>query len=582
MPLADLMTLSLDKSTKKYGLSEERIEKQIPALTEAFSFYREYPDIFVYVLCGESNPEKFELFFYQRVFLRAAMRLRYTYATFTRAYSKSFLSILVLTLRCILYPGSKLFITTGGKEQAAGIAREKVEELCKLIPGLKNEIDWRPGKTIASKDMVSYRFKNDSNLDIIAARQSSRGKRKHGGLIEECILVDGTLLNEVIIPTMNVSRRLPDGSHDDREVLNKSQIYVTTAGWKNSFAYEKLITLLIQQIIEPEEAIVLGGSWRIPVMEGLLSKTFIKDLKMDGTYNDASFAREYESEWSGDAENAFFSAEKFDKYRVLLQPEYEYSARNNKNGYYIIGVDVGRYKCTTEATIIKVNPQLQGAGLKSLVNIYTYDAEDFEEQAINLKKLYYKYKARQLVIDANGLGAGLIDFMVKTQVDPDTGEDLIPFGVSGGTTQDAIEPYKKIRGAGVEENAMFLMRANANINTEAHTYVQTQMYSGKIRFLVDENQAKVKLMSLKRGQQMNADERADYLRPFVATTILREQTLNLIQDNEGINIILKQSSRSIKKDKFSAFEYALYYIKQEEDLKKKRRKRNIKDFMFFS
>lgn len=84
--------------------------------------------------------------------------------------------------------------------EAAGIAREKVEELCKLIPGLKNEIDWRPGKTIASKDMVSYRFKNDSNLDIIAARQSSRGKRKHGGLIEECILVDGTLLNEVIIP----------------------------------------------------------------------------------------------------------------------------------------------------------------------------------------------------------------------------------------------------------------------------------------------------------------------------------------------------------------------------------------------
>lgn len=582
MPLADLMTLSLDKSAKKYGLSEERIQKQIPALTKAFSFYREYPDIFVYVLCGESNPEKFELFFYQRVFLRAAMRHRYAYATFPRAYSKSFLSIIVLMLRCILYPGSKLFITTGGKEQAAGIAREKVEELCKLIPGLKNEIDWRPGKTIASKDMVSYRFKDDSNLDIIAARQSSRGKRKHGGLIEECILVDGTLLNEVIIPTMNVSRRLPDGSYDDREVLNKSQIYVTTAGWKNSFAYEKLITLLIQQIIEPEEAIVLGGSWRIPVMEGLLSKTFIKDLKMDGTYNDASFAREYESEWSGDAENAFFSAEKFDKYRVLLQPEYEYSARNNKNGYYIIGVDVGRYKCTTEATIIKVNPQLQGAGLKSLVNIYTYDAEDFEEQAINLKKLYYKYKARQLVIDANGLGAGLIDFMIKTQVDPDTGEDLIPFGVSGGTTQDAIEPYKKIRGTGVEENAMFLMRANANINTEAHTYVQTQMYSGKIRFLVDENQAKVKLMSLKRGQQMNADERADYLRPFVATTILREQTLNLIQDNEGINIILKQSSRSIKKDKFSAFEYALYYIKQEEDLKKKRRKRNIKDFMFFS
>jgi hypothetical protein len=33
--------------------------------------------------------------------------------------------------------------------------------------------------------------------------------------------------------------------------------------------YETLIQLLIQQIIEPEEAIVLGGTWRIPVKEKL-------------------------------------------------------------------------------------------------------------------------------------------------------------------------------------------------------------------------------------------------------------------------------------------------------------------------
>lgn len=31
--------------------------------------------------------------------------------------SKSFLAILVLMLRCILFPGAKLFVTTGGKER---------------------------------------------------------------------------------------------------------------------------------------------------------------------------------------------------------------------------------------------------------------------------------------------------------------------------------------------------------------------------------------------------------------------------------------------------------------------------------
>lgn len=199
MALADLMELSKAKSTKKIGISQERIDAQMPIIRQYIAFWREYPDIFVEFLCGD-NPEHFKLFFYQRVFLRAVMRHRYAYATFPRAYSKSFLSMLVLMLRCVLYPGSHLFVTTGGKEQAAGIAKEKADELCKLIPGLSNELDLARGKTKSSKDDVQLQFKNGSKLDILAASQRSRGKRKTGGLMEECILIDQTLLNEVIIP----------------------------------------------------------------------------------------------------------------------------------------------------------------------------------------------------------------------------------------------------------------------------------------------------------------------------------------------------------------------------------------------
>jgi hypothetical protein len=64
----------------------------------------------------------------------------------------------------------------------------------------------------------------------MAAQQSTRGKRATGGLMEECILIDQTILNEVISPTMNVDRRLSDGSRVEEEVTNKSQVYVTTAG----------------------------------------------------------------------------------------------------------------------------------------------------------------------------------------------------------------------------------------------------------------------------------------------------------------------------------------------------------------
>ena len=481
-------------------------------------------------------------------------------------------------LRCILYPGSHLFVTTGGKEQAATIAKEKADELCSLIPGLNNELDLSRGKTKTGKDNIELIFKNGSVLDIMAAKASSRGRRATGGLIEEVILVDQTLLNEIIIPTMNVDRRLSDGSRHEEETINKSQIYVTTAGWKNSFAYEKLLQILIHQILFPTEAVVLGGSWRIPVMEKLLKKSFVQELKADGTYNDSSFAREYESEWSGDSENAFFSSEKIDRHRELLQPEYEYSGRSAKTAYYVLGVDVGRKGCTTEVCIFKVTPQAGGGSIKSLVNLFSFDEEHFETQAINIKRLFYKYKARKVVIDGNGLGIGLVDYMVKSQMDPDSGNLLPDFGVEN----DEENFYKKYKTYETELDAMYIIKANAPINTEAHTYVQTQLASGKIKLLIDESQAKAKLMTTKVGQNMDATKRAEYLLPFTYTTILKDQMLNLVEENEGVNIILKQSSRGIKKDKFSAFEYGLYYIKQEEDRRKKRKRVSVADLMFYS
>lgn len=396
--------------------------------------------------------------------------------------------------------------------------------------------------------------------------------------MEECILIDGDILNEVIIPTTNVDRRLSDGTRHKEETVNKSQIYITTAGWKNSFAYQKLIQTLINSIISPDEYMIMGGTYETPVVSGLLDEDFVEQLRLQGTFNEESFNREYRSIWSGDVENAFFSSEKFDKYRVLLQPEHEYSGRTAKNAYYVLGIDVGRTGCTTEVCVFKVTPQVQGAAIKTLVNLFSYQAEHFQTQSIYIKRLFYKYRPKRIAIDANGLGVGLVDFLVKTQ-ETDQGETLPPFGVYN---TDEYPEYKKYITPETEKDLLYLIKATAPINTQAYTYAQTQMFSGKIRFLIDESLAKTKLMTTKVGQNMNIDERNEYLRPFVLTSILKEQMLNLVEQNTGVNIILKQSNTGIKKDKFSAFLYGLYYIRYEEELGKKKRSRNISDFMFFT
>ena len=579
MALQDLMDLSLDKNQKKIGISPERIEQIKPQLREYIAFWREYPDLFIDFMQTGGDPEKekdltFRLFFYQRVFLRAAMRFKYVYAVYPRAYSKSFLSVMILMIRAILYPRAKLFSTAGGKEQAAQILQEKVDDICQKIPAFQREIDWTRGETKVGKDSCIYKFKNGSTIENLAATERSRGRRFHGGLIEECVGVDQKILQEVIIPTMNVSRMCMDGTTQQKEVLNQSQIFITTAGYKNTFSYDKLIQLLVRMITRGD-SLIMGGTWRIPAVTGLQPKSFINDLKNDPTFTEASFGREYESKWTGTLEDAFFDGERFDRCRKLLQPEYEASGRSSKNAYYVLAVDVGRRGCQSVICVFKVTPSAEGQSIKSLVNIYDMNEDHFEDQAINIKKLYYKYKARRIVIDGNGLGIGLVDYLVKPQ-HLENGDVLPDFGVYN----DDENFYKKYRTKDCEYDALYILKANAPINTEAHSIAQSQLNSGKVKFLIGEGAAQDKLLGTKIGQGMTPEQRAEYLKPFVLTSILRDEMLNLREENEGVNIILKRANSRIQKDKFSAFEYGLYYIKQEEDSKRKKKRFKASEFMF--
>jgi hypothetical protein len=247
-------------------------------------------------------------------------------------------------------------------------------------------------------------------------------------------------------------------------------------------------------VTQPERCMVLGGTWRTPVGMGLQSKTFIQDQKSEGTYNEASFDREYESKWSGSVEDAFFNGEHFNRNRKLLLPEYEHSGRSAAGAYYIISVDFGRKGCDSVACIFKVTPQANGPAIKSLVNIETKSDEHVEEQAIWIKKLYYKYKARTVVIDGNGVGLGLIDMMIKSQYDENN--DFLPdFGIEN----DDEGYYKKYRTQNTEQDAVYIIKANAPINTECHANAQMQLSSGKVKFLIDEKTAKEKLLATQRG-----------------------------------------------------------------------------------
>lgn len=92
------------------------------------------------------------------------------------------------------------------KEQSAGIVSQKVNEICRLIPAFEREIIWSnrgqtgTERTKQTKDSVAFSFRNGSVLENVAASEHTRGRRFHSGLMEECVGIDDTMLNEVLIP----------------------------------------------------------------------------------------------------------------------------------------------------------------------------------------------------------------------------------------------------------------------------------------------------------------------------------------------------------------------------------------------
>lgn len=155
-------------------LTEEYLKVHEEELRKTMDFYTAYPDIYLDTI--KPADSTFELFFYQRIVLRAIMRYKEVFVTACRAFSKSFITILALFLQCIFMPGTKRFICAPNKNQSAQIAKEKIFEIYEKWPLLKKEVIGgdildTPGNF--GKDYVTIKFRNGSQFDVKILRRPS-------------------------------------------------------------------------------------------------------------------------------------------------------------------------------------------------------------------------------------------------------------------------------------------------------------------------------------------------------------------------------------------------------------------------
>lgn len=492
---------------------------------------------------------------YREVHQRTAIMSRIIVKIFV---SKSFISILALYLACIFRPGIKLFICAPGKAQSAKIAREKIIEIWDLFPLLKKEII---GEGNFGGDYVKLTFRNGSIFDVVSALNSQRGGRRAMGLIDEVRDHNPDDINNIVLPLLNVSRKTKMGDLNPYEP-HQVQLWMSSASDKNTYCYDKTIEMLELSIINPKKAFIFGCDYRIPVMHGLLPKDFLNEIKTSPTFSESSFAKEYMSRFVGSSNEAWFDYDKFLKHRCIVNPETHENIREGTDAFYIFGVDIARVGCQTVCVVLKVYPTGDNWHC-TLVNLYilgiTSEQKTFDVQVVELKRLIEKFNPREVVIDINGIGQPFGDDMVKETWDNERGIMLPAYGFQNYDDLFTHQPKNCSK-------ILFGIKANGALNSEMHSNLYSKVYSGSINFLISEQDAKVKLLSTKKGQRLRPEQRIQRLMPHELTSILINEIMNLKQKPTGVNnqIAVEQINKRMGKDKFSALEMAIYRVVQME------------------
>ena len=556
--------MDADEQESTGFLTKKRIDEHFEEAGEMLNLFMVYPDLFLDLIIPHES--HFHLFFFQRLIIRCMSRGNATFGCFSRGTSKSFLADIDRYLHCMFVPRHNTTITAGTNKQAAEIAKQKiVDDLWVKFPLLANEMQKRKvaGKVLDAykmgADYVEFHFKNGSSLGL----GNVRGLRKESLIFEEIIEQDEIKVNEVYIPLLNRPRTMYNGLINPNEPQSQ-QIYITTAGYQGTFAYQKIIEILCRSVLEPDKYFVLCGTYRIPLSCGLTSPKMIEDIINSPSFSKSSFEREYESRWSDAPMGAAFKASMVSALRQVKRVELQ-DMRTDKmiedECFYAICADMAKDgSAETAVGVAKVIPKEHYFTYK-FVNLFTVGSTDYMDIANEFKKTVLKYNAKILIYDANGVGAGIRDWLNKQTQDKD-GTLLEGLGIINPPTSAEKDLIKYPKS----KTICYEIKSGGKVGEQIHFFFFARMSTGAITFPLKLTDAISLYSKNKSFGNMSRMRQEQFLMPFKVMDKMEMELKNLdiVNTSDQMSNTLKivRRNASIQKDFFSMGEYLIWGVNQ--------------------
>ena len=540
-------------------IEKDKEQKIMETVAWRAGYYRANPQRFVSEVLG------IHLKLFQKILIWAMMHFNFAMYLAARGQGKTYLTALFCCVRCILFPGTKIVVSSGTLKQANEVLLKIQDDFMKRSPILCSEIE---KCNIGQNDAV-ISFRNTSWIKTRTSSENSRSARANIIIVDEFRMVDESVLNTVLRKFLTSPRQpkyLEKPEYRHLQERNK-EIYMSSAYFKSSWAYKKAQSYTLSFFDDKKKYFICGLPYQVSVKEGLLSREQIEDEMSELDFNELVQSMEMECLWFGDTDGSLFNFDALASRRKIRNAFLPLEFYGDKfpmpkmgaSEKRILSVDVALMKSTkkkdNDAAALYINSLVQTNSTSYQSNFVlgeTFEGLTTDELGLIVMRYFYKYNCTDLVIDCNGLGLGVFDFIIRDQYDPDTGETYK--ALTCCNDKDMADRCK-VKDA---KQVVWAVKATAKFNNEICVLLRNGIQNGKINFLISEQNADDVLKETYKGySKLSLSEKVKMKVSYLQTTMAIYELVKLEHEVKDGNIKVKEVS-GMRKDRYSSIAYSYW------------------------
>ena len=480
----------------------------------------------------------------------------------------------------ILYPRTKIKVASYTFKQAKEVLLKITDDFMQKSPLICNEIS----KVSTGQNDCYIYFKNGSWIRVCVAGESARGGRSNIIIIDESRMVEQKIVDTILVP-MNADPRHP-GYLDKPEYSHLQEMnkvfFMSSAYFAASEMYEKVKAYVANMLDPNYKYFICDLPYQLSIKEGLLMRQQIENEMSEQTFSDISFMMEREGLFYGSSEDALFDFKTLNERRVLEDSLHnlEYYRDNGlripekqKGELRILSVDIALLaskKHNNDASALIIHSAIPTSShnyMDNIVYIETQEGLVTEELGLLVMRYYYQYNCDYIAIDANGIGQSILDYIMGDRFDPVYGQS---YGALDCINSPELSERCKVKGA---PKVIYAIKANARSNNDMCLALRSGFQNGYINLLYSDSNIEDKLSKIRGYSKLSELQKAKLKLPYVQTTFLIDELINLSCDTSTGLVKVKEKS-GMRKDRYSSLEYG-YYVVQELSKKLKPKNQNL-------